>query len=100
MVTREVAVGLFEELHRAEFVLAAEVGQVVLAPAVQAAGVAQEGPGVAQLVQGDVAQGNVLFELGGAGDPVAQALGQDQGVVAQAQGEFGGVLARVWRCRG
>ena len=47
---------------------------------------------MAQLVQGDVAQGHVLLQLGGAGDPVAQALGQDQGVVAQAEGELGGVL--------
>ena len=91
---REVAVGLLEQLHRAEFVLAAEVGEVVLAPAVQASGVAQEGPGVAQLVQRDVAQGDVLFELGCPGNPVAQALGQDQGIVAQAEGQFGDVLAR------
>jgi hypothetical protein len=43
---------------------------------------------VAQLVQGDVAQGHVLLQLGGAGDPVAQALGEDQGVVAESEGVF------------
>ena len=48
---------------------------------------------MAQLVQGDVAQGDVLLQLGGAGNPVAQALGEDQGVVAQAQGVLGDVLA-------
>jgi hypothetical protein len=47
---------------------------------------------VAQLVQGDVAQGHVLLQLRGAGDPVAQALGEDQGVVAQAQRVLGHVL--------
>ncbi len=49
---------------------------------------------MAQLVQGDVAQGDVFLELRGAGDPVAQALGQDQGVIAQAQGELRGVRVR------
>ena len=75
--------------------LAAEVGEIVFAAPVQSAGVAEEGPGVAQFVQGDVAEGDVLFELRRAGDPVAQALGQDQGVVAQAQGELGDVFARL-----
>ena len=50
---------------------------------------------MAQFVQGDVAEGDVLFELRGAGDPVAQPLGQDQGVVTQAQRELGSVLARL-----
>ncbi|MCY1246110.1 hypothetical protein D9M72_593150 [compost metagenome] len=47
---------------------------------------------MAQLVQGDVAQGDVLLQLRCPGDPVAQALGQDQRVVAQAQCELGHVL--------
>ncbi len=77
--------------------LAPEVREIVLGPGRSVlsegpARVRQEAPGVAQLVQGDVAQGHVLLQFGAAGDPVAQPLREDQGVVPQAQRVLGHIL--------
>ena len=40
---------------------------------------------MAEEVEGDVAEGDVLLELRGAGDPAGQLLGQDEGVIAQPE---------------
>ncbi len=46
-------------------------------------------------VEGDVAERDVLFEFGGAGDPPAELLREDQRVVAQPER----VLGDVGGCR-
>lgn len=47
---------------------------------------------MAQLVEGDVAQRHILFQLRRTGNPVCQALGQDQRVITKAQRVVGHVL--------
>ena len=81
----EVAVLLLHQTAGAELVLVTEVGQIILGLAPGGAGVGQEEPRVAEQVQPDVAQGDVLLQLRCTGDPPAQALGQHQGVVTQVQ---------------
>ncbi len=49
---------------------------------------------MAEQVEGDVAQGHVLLELGSAGYPRAQLLREDQRVVAETKR----VLRHVGRC--
>ena len=44
---------------------------------------------MAEQVEGDVAQRDVLLELGGAGDPPAQLLRQNQGIIAQPERVLG-----------
>ena len=48
---------------------------------------------MAEQVEGDVAERDILLQLGGAGDPGTELLRQDQGVVAEAPcvlGDVGG----------
>ena len=47
-------------------------------------------------VERDVAERDILLELGRAGDPHAEPLGEHEGVVAEAQG----VLRDIRRCDG
>ena len=49
---------------------------------------------MADQVEGDVAERDVLLELGRAGDPHAELLGEHEGVVAEAQR----VLRGIRRC--
>ncbi len=42
-------------------------------------------------VEGDVAEGDVFFELGRVGDPHAEPLGEHEGVVAEAHGVLRGI---------
>ena len=44
-------------------------------------GMCVEGTGHPEMIQGDVAQGDVLFELGRPRDPLTETLGQDQVVI-------------------
>ncbi|GAA3393567.1 hypothetical protein GCM10017752_35200 [Streptomyces roseoviridis] len=86
----EVAVGLFDELAVAEGAFLTEVGEFVL--------VADEGEqdaGLAEEVECDVGEGDFFFEDGGAAGPLPQALGEDEGVVAEGEcrGRDGGGLA-------
>lgn len=55
---------------------------------------------MAEQVQGDVAQGHVLLELRGTGNPPAQALGQDQRVVTEPQRVLGDVRGSPGARRG
>ncbi|GAA2467582.1 hypothetical protein GCM10010405_60290 [Streptomyces macrosporus] len=77
---REVAVGPLHELDVGELPLLAEVGQLVLV-----AHHRQQGAGLAQQVQRDVGEGDLLLQDGGVSGPLPQALGEDQGVVAEGQ---------------
>ena len=70
----EVAVRLLDDPRAAELRLVAEVGEVVLGAPGRRARVVQERAGVAEQVERDVAERDVLLELGGAGDPPAQLL--------------------------
>ena len=81
----EVAVRLLEEPRVAPLGLVAPVGEVVFAATRRRSGVVQERAGVADEVEGDVAEGDVLLELGGAGDPHAELLGEHERVVAEPQ---------------
>ena len=81
----EVAVGLLDDPRAAELGLVAEVGEIVLAAPVGRARVVQERARVAEQIECDVAERDVLLELGRAGDPPAQLLRQDERVVAQPQ---------------
>ena len=77
-----------DQLDVAELAVVAQVGEVVLGPAraLELAGVGQEGAGLAELVEPDVGEGDVLLELGGAADPPAHPLGRDQRVVGRGRG--------------
>ncbi len=54
---------------------------------------------MAEQVEGDVAERHVLLQLRGPGDPGAELLRQDEGVVAEPQGVLGDVGARRGRAR-
>ena len=57
---------------------------------------------MAEQVEGDVAERDVLFELGRARDPPAELLREDERVVAEPQrvlGDVGGCRDRVARRR-
>ena len=88
IVTREVAVRPLDELQVAEVALVAQVGEVVLgaAGALDLAGVGQQGARLAEQVERDVGQRDVLLELRRAGDPLAEPLGEDERVVAEPEG--------------
>ena len=75
------------QLQVEEVALVPEVGEIVLRPAgsFERPGVLQQRPRLAQLVQPDVAEGNVLLELRGGRDPLGGALRGDQRVVAEAE---------------
>lgn len=95
---REVAVGQFGQAYVAKVAGVAEVGVGVLVAsgAVGLAGAGVEQAGLAEEVEADVGQRHLLLQLGGAGDPLAQTLCSDQGVVGQRDadgGEFTGVDA-------
>ena len=51
----------------------------------------QQRPRVPDEVEADVAEGDVLLELGGAGDPHAELLGEHEGVVAEPHGVLRGI---------
>ena len=83
----EVAVGLLTEDQVEELPLGAPHRQrVLVAPsALHLAGMGQEVAGHPQVIEGDVGQGDVLFEVRRPADPLAQPLGEDQVVVAQPE---------------
>ena len=87
----EVAVRLLDDPGGAELGLVAEVREIVLAAPVGRARVVQEGAGVPEQVERDVAERDVLLELGGARDPPAELLREDQGVIAQPERVLGDV---------
>ena len=69
----------------AELAVVAQVGQVVLgaAGALDRAGVGEQRARLAELVERDVGQRDVLLELRRAADPLAQPLRGDQRVVGR-----------------
>ena len=81
------AAGLLDELDVAEGALVPEHRQRVLVPplTLDLAGAGEQGPGLAEQVEADVAQGHVLLDLRGVGEPLSQPLGVDQGVVTEAE---------------
>ncbi len=87
MATPKSRLGTLDEVHAPELALVAPVGQVVLAAAVslELAGVGQQRAGLAELVEADVGERDVLLELRRAADPPAQSLGGDEGVVGEAE---------------
>ena len=87
----EVAVRLLDQLEVAEGALLAQIRQLVL--------VADEGeqhPGLAEQVQGDVGEGDLLLQDGRVARPLPQPVGEHQRVVAE--GERRGVRRRGHRC--
>lgn len=93
----EVAVGLLHDPRATELGLVAEEGEVVFAAAVVRPRVVQERARVAEQVERDVAQGHVLLQLRGPRDPGAQLLGEDEGVISEAQCVLGDVGGRGHR---
>ena len=87
----EVLLRALDQLDVAEVALVAPVGQVVLVAALplQLTGVRQQRPRLAEQVETDVGQREVLLELGRPADPPAHPLGGDQGVVGEAQDVVG-----------
>ena len=81
----EVAVRTLEQLPIAEFRLVAEVGEFVLGLAPRRARVGEQAASVTEEVEADVAERDVLLELRRVGDPLAEALREDQCVVAEAE---------------
>ena len=83
----EVAVGAFAEQRVAEFGLVAEIGESILVAALafDSAGEGQPSAGLANLVESDVGQGDVLFEGWAVACPQAELLAEDEGVVAEAE---------------
>ena len=79
----EVTVGLLHEEDVEELPFRPPHGEVVLcAPfPLELAGMCVEGTCHPEMIQGDVAQGYVLFELGRPRDPLTETLGQDQVVI-------------------
>ena len=65
MATPKSVCGALDQLHVAELALVAQVGEVVLAAAValDVAGVGEQRAGLAELVEADVGQRDVLLEL-------------------------------------
>ena len=90
----EVAVGLLEQPGAAELGLVAPVGQVVFAATGCRAGIVQQRACVPQQIESDVAERDVLFELGGAADPPAELLRQNQRIVAEPERVLGDIVGR------
>ena len=84
---REVAVGLLDELHVAEFALVAQVRELVLgaAGALDLAGEVSNMPRLAEQIQADVGERDVLLEHRSVADPLAEPLRERPGVVAEAR---------------
>ena len=101
----EVAVLDLHQVHVAELPLVPQEGQVVLVAAgsLHLAGVAEQRAGLAEQVEGDVGQRDVLLDLRCAGDPLPQPLRQDQRVVTEPEhvvGQSGPVRCGAVRCGG
>jgi hypothetical protein len=97
----EVAIGLFDQQAVDPVPLVPQVGEVVLAAAgaVDRARVGEQGASLAQQVEGDVGQGDVLFDGGRLGRPLTQPVRADQRIVAEAEGDRGDVSAEdAHRC--
>ncbi len=77
----EVPVGLLDQLEVAEGPLLAQEGQLVLV-----ACQGQQDAGLAEEVERDVREGDLLLQDGGVTRPLAEAVGEDQGVVPQREG--------------
>jgi len=102
MVTAKSPFGI-SEVNVAEVPVVAQVGQIVLVEsgALGLTGVGEQGAGLAEQVQRDVADGHVLLDLRGAGNPFGEALAEDKRVVAEAervrrQRRRGGCGAHRW----
>jgi hypothetical protein len=93
----EVAVGLLHQEEVEELTLGAEHGQVVLGPAcsLDMASMGVEGAGDSEMVEREVAQSDVLLELGGVRDPLAETLGHHQVVVGVSQ-QSGDARVECW----
>lgn len=91
---REVTVRQLAQLQVQELALIPEVRELVLGAAVQRTGVLQQRTRLPQLVERDVAERNVLFELRRGGDPLAGALRRDQRVVTEPEGVVEQVVHR------
>ena len=83
----EVPALLLDEVHVAPVALVAQHRVVVLAAAgaVDRADVRVERAGLAEQVEGDVAQGHVLLDLRGVRHPLRESLRVDHGVVGEAE---------------
>jgi hypothetical protein len=81
----EVAVGLLHELEVGEGALLAQIRQLVLV-----AGQGQQHAGLAEQVERDVGEGDLLLQDGGVADAFAQAVGEHQRVVAEGERGRGG----------
>ncbi len=80
----EVAVGLLHQLEVGEGALLAQIRQFVLV-----ADQRQQHAGLAEQVQGDVGEGDLLLEDGGVAGPLAEAVREHQRVVAEGEGGRG-----------
>jgi hypothetical protein len=87
----EVLVRVLGDLQVRELPLPAQVRQVVLAAAgsLPLPGGGQQHPGLAEQVEPDVRERDVLLELRRVRDPLAAPVRQDQGVVAEREGVAG-----------
>ena len=79
----EVAVGLLHEQEVSVLTLRAKHRQVVLGPSLPLDGrhMGVEGPGHAEVIEGEVAEGDVLLQFRRIRDPLAETLGQNHVVV-------------------
>jgi len=79
----EVAVRLLDEQEVEELTLASSHGEVILGPpfALDPSCVRVEDAGHPEMVESDIAECDVDLEIGGAGNPLPQALGQNHVVV-------------------
>ncbi|GHE61074.1 hypothetical protein GCM10017778_52060 [Streptomyces vinaceus] len=83
----EVPVRLLDQLEVAEGALLAQEGQLVLV-----AGQGQQDAGLAEQVERDVREGDLLLQDGGVARPLAEAVGEDQRVVPEREGRAAGDL--------
>jgi hypothetical protein len=80
---REVAVRLLEQLVRAELVLVAEIREIILRLVPRRSRIGQETARVAEEVEADVAECDVLFEFGCVRDPLPQPVRENERVIAE-----------------
>lgn len=97
----EVAIGHLGEADVAEVEVLTEVGEPVLVRdrgalrqgghegGIRGGGAGEEEAGLTEEVEGDVRERDVLFEVGGARAPFGDALGEDEGVVAEHEAVLG-----------